>query len=253
MFPEERRAWLVKRARIEGRVDVNESAENLGVTVETIRRDLNDLEAKNQLRRVHGGAIPIEGLGFEAALSGRHQQFIKEKTRFANEMARRIEDAEAIFLDEGSTTQVFAEVWNPQNPITVVTAALRTASILASKTNVNVICLGGKVRQNSLASADPWGPRMLSDLVLDVAIIGTNGISIQHGATCPDPAVAAVKSAAIRASRQKFLLCTSVKYGFDSFVRFAGLNDFDEAITDTDLSDAQVSEFEVHGLKVTRV
>jgi DeoR family fructose operon transcriptional repressor len=79
MFQEERRTWLTSHARSNGRVDVNESAEALGVTVETIRRDLNDLENKNLLRRVHGGAIPIEGYVYESSLATRKNQFIEER------------------------------------------------------------------------------------------------------------------------------------------------------------------------------
>ena len=96
MFQIERHAWLVEQARSAGRVDVNASAEQLGVTVETIRRDLNDLELKNLLRRVHGGAIPIEGLGYESNLNMRKEYFIEEKRQLAAAGLELIEEAEAI-------------------------------------------------------------------------------------------------------------------------------------------------------------
>jgi len=97
----ERHQWLVDNARLKGHIDVNQSAEELGVTVETIRRDLNELEEKNLLRRVHGGAIPIEGLGYESNLDARRQQFLDEKRRIGEAAIHKIGDAESIYWDEG--------------------------------------------------------------------------------------------------------------------------------------------------------
>ena len=106
MFQEERRTWLTSHARSNGRVDVNESAEALGVTVETIRRDLNDLENKNLLRRVHGGAIPIEGYVYESSLATRKEQFIEEKRRITRKALEFVGEAETTFLDEGYTHRI---------------------------------------------------------------------------------------------------------------------------------------------------
>jgi len=115
MFQEERRTWLTSHARSNGRVDVNESAEALGVTVETIRRDLNDLENKNLLRRLHGGATPIEGYVYESSLATRKNQFIDEKRRITEKALEFIGEAETIFLDEGYTPN-FCRDLEPTTP-----------------------------------------------------------------------------------------------------------------------------------------
>jgi len=83
---------------------------------------------------------------------------------------------------------------------------------------------------------------MLETLVLDLAFIGGNGLSLEHGVTVPDSAVAAVKTMAMRASRRRILVADSSKYGVDSFVRFAHLRDFERFITDDGLPVEQAAE-----------
>jgi DeoR family fructose operon transcriptional repressor len=83
MYAEERQTAIVGRARSRGRVDVTQLAEEFGVTTETVRRDLTVLERHGLLRRVHGGAIPVERLGFEPALATRDNVLVLEKERIA--------------------------------------------------------------------------------------------------------------------------------------------------------------------------
>lgn len=252
VFQIERHAWLVERARSSGRVDVNASAEQLGVTVETIRRDLNDLEGKNLLRRVHGGAIPIEGLAYESNLSARKEQFIEEKRRIAEAGLSLLDEVDSVFWDEGYMFQMIAEMWQPSHNVTVVTNAIHTASVLSNKKNVDIIFLGGRVRSNTMATADNWGARQLSELVLDVALIGANGISLKHGCTSPHPSVSATKAAAIKASHTSHLLALSNRFGFDSFVKFADISSFDSTITDSDMEEEIFEQFTSAGMKITR-
>ena len=253
MIQIERHQWLVDNARLKGHIDVNQSAEELGVTVETIRRDLNELEEKNLLRRVHGGAIPIEGLGYESNLAARRQQFLDEKRRIGEAAIHRIGDAESIYWDEGYMFEMAAESWQPKHRVTVVTNALRTAYIFSQKPNVEIIFLGGKIREQTIATADAWGPRQLSDLVIDVALIGSNGISLKHGCTTPSDAVSATKRAAIKASHTSILMALSNRWGFDSFVKFADLDTFAEAISDSDMDSETFTKYSKAGMKITLV
>jgi DeoR family transcriptional regulator, fructose operon transcriptional repressor len=251
LFQVERREWLVNSARQNGRVDVNASAEQLGVTVETIRRDLNNLELKNLLRRVHGGAIPIEGLGYESNLEVRKQNFLEEKRRISEAAISKIGDAESVFWDEGFMFEMAAEMWQPQHRVTIVTNALRTAYIFSQKKNVEIIFLGGKIRQQTIATADQWGPKQLEKLVIDVALIGSNGISIKNGCTTPSETVSATKNAAIKSAHKSILLALSNRWGFDSFVKFADIKDFSEAISDKDMETQTYRQFTAAGLAIT--
>jgi DeoR family transcriptional regulator, fructose operon transcriptional repressor len=250
VFPEERRQWIVERARASGRVDVTAVSEELAVAVETVRRDLNRLESHGLLRRVHGGAIPVERLGFEGAIATRAVAMREEKARIAKVAVDLLDGAESLYLDEGSTVAELVEHLPLDRPLTVVTGALPTAVAVAARTNVHLLVLGGRVRGNTLGTVDHWATRMLDDLLIDLALLGTNGISVPHGLTTPDPAVAAVKAAAVAAARRRVLLADHTKFGIDSFCRFARVQDLETIVTDAGLPAAELDRYASVGLRM---
>src|SRR6266536_5984677 len=131
MYAEERQQHIVDRARREGRVDVAELAAELAVTGETIRRDLSVLERHGLLRRVHGGAIPVERLGFEPALGQRAERYREEKDRIAKAAIAELPVEGAVLLDSGTTTARIAEMLPPDCELTVVTNSLPIALTLS--------------------------------------------------------------------------------------------------------------------------
>ena len=253
IFSVERRKVIVDHARQTGRADVSELSKLLSVSQETIRRDLNGLEEAGLVRRVHGGAVPVERLGFESDLATRSERMSEEKNRIADATVEYLENAEAIYVDEGVIFQRLADRIQPATPLTVVTNSLAIASTLAGRQNVEVISLGGRVRSKTLGVVDFWAIEMLSTMVIDLAIMGANGISVRHGATVPDAAIAEVKSAAMRQARRSMLIADHSKVGADSFVRFADLRDFDTFITDDGVDRAGAAEIAATGISLVRV
>jgi DeoR family transcriptional regulator, fructose operon transcriptional repressor len=249
----ERRQWLIERARERGRLDVAAISEELSLAAETIRRDLNALQEQGMLRRVYGGAVAVERLRFESALTARATRHPEEKRRIASAAVTYLGTAEAIFLDEGYLPQLVAERLHPTHPITVVTGSLPIATSLAERPNVEVIVIGGRLRATTLGCVDQWAVNTLLGLVLDLAIIGANGMSVEHGATVPDGQIATVKATAMRSARRRLLVADSSKYGSDSFASFAKLSEFERLVTDTNLTDAAVQQIEATGLAVSRV
>lgn len=252
MHAEERQQWIVGQVRSEGRVDVNGVAQQLGVTPETVRRDLRTLERHGLVRRVHGGAFPMERAGFETSLSSRTTRMVAEKQRIAKAAVALLGDAESVFIDEGFTPQLVAEALPTESPLTVVTASLPTGTLLARNPATTVIQLGGRIRGRTLAAVDYWTSRMLEDLVIDLAFVGANGVSREHGLTTPDPAVADVKQRAIRAARRAVFVGDHTKFGVDSFCRFADVRDFAVLVTDSGLSAAEARRYEMLGPQVVR-
>jgi DeoR family transcriptional regulator, fructose operon transcriptional repressor len=241
MYAEERQLWIVERARSGGRVEVASLAEELGVTTETVRRDLTTLERHALLRRVHGGAIPIERLGFEPALTARDHVLTAEKERIARLALAELPDEGSILLDAGTTTARLADALPADRELVVLTNALPIAMSLSVRPNITVLMVGGKVRGRTQAAVDAWALQALADSYVDVAFIGANGISPERGLTTPDTTESAVKRAMIRAARRSVVLADHTKIGQDHLSRFAALDEIDTVITDSGL-DAQVAD-----------
>jgi DeoR family fructose operon transcriptional repressor len=252
MFAEERQQRIAERARAEGRVDVGVLAADFDVTTETIRRDLTALERHGVLRKVHGGAIPVERLGFEPGLAVRDSVMTSEKERIAKAALAELPAEGAVLLDAGTTTSRLAEVWPSDRELTVVTNALPIATALAGRPLTTVLIVGGKVRGRTMAAVDDWALRSLADSFVDVAFVGANGISVERGLTTPDTGEAAIKRAMIGAARRVVVLADHTKVGNDCLARFGSLSDVDVLITDTGLPEEQAAELSAAGPQVVR-
>ncbi len=252
MYAAERQQWLLDRTRDDGRVDVAVTAEELDVTPETIRRDLAVLERQGLLRRVHGGAIPSDLLGFEPGVSQRDSVAGAEKERIAKAALTDLAGASTVLLDAGTTTARLAGMLPRDRDLTVVTNALTIATTLAGRPNVALRMVGGRVRGTTMATVDDWATEMLGRLTVDVAFLGTNGFSAARGLSTPDPDEGATKRAMLRAARRRVVLADASKFGVDQFVRFGDLSDVDKLITDTGLDEARAAELEAAGPKVVR-
>ncbi|MEF9915510.1 DeoR/GlpR family DNA-binding transcription regulator [Streptomyces sp. P5-A9] len=250
---EERQSRILDLARHKGRVEVTAMAVDLAVAPETIRRDLGVLERRGLLRRTYGGAYPAEGAGFETGLAVRETLHVPDKRRIAAEAVKLIGDAETVFVDEGYTPQLLATLFPGDRPLTVVTASLSTAAAVVNSPQLTVLLLGGRVRARTLATVGSWACAMLQGFVIDLAFIGSNGISRELGLTTPDPVVADVKTKALAAARRRVFMGHHSKFGASSFCRFAEVGDFEAIVTDVGLPSSEAHRYSLMGPKVFRV
>lgn len=252
MDADRRQQQILLRAREHGKVAVAALASDLQVAPETVRRDLRELTDRGLVQRVHGGAYPVESAGFETNLAHRTTSLVAQKRRIATLAADRLRAAETVYIDEGVTPQFVAEALAPKSRITVVTSSLLAAMSLAEAPLVTVLLLGGRLRGRTMATVDHWATRMLGDLVIDLAYLGANGISREHGLTTPDPAVAAVKSQVVVRARRRVFVGVHTKFGVTSFCRFADVGDFEALVTDTGLTTSEAHRYAVLGPHVVR-
>ncbi|PVU83941.1 D-beta-D-heptose 1-phosphate adenosyltransferase [Cellulomonas sp. WB94] len=252
MYATERHQEILRRARAEGRVEVKQIAEDLDVTPETVRRDLTALERLGVLRRVHGGAIPVERLGIEPAVDERETRLAGQKERIAKVALDELPDGGSIIIDAGTTTVRIAQMLPLDRELMVVTHSLPVANLLISKPNVTLYLLGGVVRPRTLAAVGDWTRSNLADVFVDVAFIGTNGITATRGLTTPDLGEAAVKRALISAARRTVVLADHTKFGREDFAHVCDLEAIDTVISDTGLADEMADEIEDAGPTVVR-
>lgn len=250
MYPQERHKWLVEHARQNGRVSVAEASAHLGVVPETIRRDLDTLDAKALLRRVHGGAIPadFDQLG-DAPLDTRDASAVDEKERMALKAVDHLPaDGGTVLLDAGSSSARLAAHLPADARFVVFTNSAPIAALVGARTSCEVRLVGGRLRGTTAATVGNVGE--FERLRVDVAFMGTNALSVEHGLSTPDVDEAATKTAMIGAARSVVVLADSRKIGAESTVRFATLDDIDVLITDTGIPHRQLELIQNKDLKV---
>jgi DeoR family transcriptional regulator, fructose operon transcriptional repressor len=247
LYSAQRRQAILSTLATAGRVDVAAMAEELAVTGETVRKDLIALERQGRLRRVHGGAMPMQDLSFEPEVASR-VEYADEKRRIAKAALAHLPRAGTILIDAGSTTARLAELIPPDHRLTVFTNTLPTALVLAGKPNVTVYTLGGRVRDVTLAEVDSWAARTLGEINVDVAFLGANGISTDRGLTTPDAAEAAVKRLMLGCARRRILLSDHTKINQVATHKYGELADIDLLITDTGITGADETALGAAGL-----
>jgi DeoR family fructose operon transcriptional repressor len=232
VYAPERYRSIVDRVTGKGRASVNDLADTFNVTPETIRRDLSELERQGLIRRVHGGAVPIGSVGFEPTVDTRDQVLVDEKNRIARAALAEVPEAGAIIVDAGTTTARVLSLIPDDRELTIVTNSVAHALALANRDNITTMLLGGRVRGRTLATVDQWAVGALESVFADVALIGTNGISVDRGLTTPDQPEATIKNAMLKSARRRVILADHSKFGEDHFAQFGDLSDIDVLITD---------------------
>lgn len=247
----QRHQMILRKLRSDGQLRALEVAHELGVTHETVRKDLVQLEQRGLLRRVHGGALPVEALSYEPSVASR-TELSAEKRRIAAAAVGLVPSEGAILIDAGSTTAALAEQFPTAPKLTVITNTLPIALTLLGYPNLNVHTVGGRVRPTTMAEVDHWALRALEEVRVDVAFLGTNAFSVEHGLCTPDASEAAVKRAMVEASRRKVLLADHTKFGRASVFKYAETSSIDVLVTDTRMSNENVRALEKLGVEVVR-
>lgn len=239
MYAEERQQAIADLVTQRGRLSVAELAERFDVTTETVRRDLSQLERAGVVRRVHGGAVPSKALAMlELAVNERDTSHAEQKDKVATAALDFLPtDGGSILLDAGTTTARLASLLPHDQSFTVFTNAVPIAGRLASRDNVELHLLPGRVRRTTQAAVGVETVNALEALRTDVAFIGTNGLSTAHGLSTPDPSEAAAKRAMIASARQVVVLADSSKIGAESTIRFGDLDQVDVLVTDSGITD----------------
>jgi DeoR family transcriptional regulator, fructose operon transcriptional repressor len=234
----------------QGSVDVADLARRYGVTTETIRRDLSDMQQRKLLRRVHGGAVPVERINHEPMLAARDVVNAEEKLRIATKAVEEVPERGSMIIDSGSTTQRLADVFPVERDVHVVTNSLMMALTLGRRGVRTLTVLGGAVRTNTLAMVDDTTRSELQDMAVDVLFISCDGLSFQHGLTTPYRAERMIKRAMIERAHRVVAVVDASKFGNVQMFSFAAFDDIDVLVTDTRAEPEAVDILAGHGVQV---
>lgn len=215
MEPDDRREQIMTRLRAEGRVTVNDLSETLGISKETIRRDLSGLEALRRLRKVHGGAVlPEPGIYEfhpESPFQARLEQNSEAKRTMARAAAGLLKAGDVIFVDTGTTTVVFAEELSRLAGLTVITNSGLVAGLAARGTDARVVHIGGDFRVDGAETLGNTAIEQIGRYQASHAFITVAGLT-ELGGQDYDSAEADVARAMIGRSQRVIVLADSAKF-----------------------------------------
>ena len=200
---------VVSLEKLVGLLDTSES---------TVRRDLDELESENKLRRVHGGAELPHSLQEEETIQEKSVKNLQEKKLIAQKASSLIKEKDVIFVDAGSTTAFLIKELE-QKDITVVTNSIHHAVQLVDK-QIPTVIIGGGVKMTTDASIGGVALNQINQLHFDRAFIGMNGVDEGYFTT-PDMEEGAVKRAILENAKQTYVLADSSKIGQSCFAKVA--------------------------------
>ena len=241
---EQRRRLILQRLQEWGVVKTSELSEIFSVSPMTIRNDLNALNDKGALVRIHGGAIIREPITNEPSYRDKANRNRIEKERIGQYAAGMVTAEMAVFIGNGTTTMQLVRHLPRNTKIHVFTNALNHAVELSKHSGIDVYVIGGQLRSISLGMVGRIARQALQGVYFDIAFLGANGISLEHGFTIPSLEEAETAGAVVRHARRTIILADHTKFGIVAHSQITDITSVDAIVTDNGLSDRFRDEFE---------
>lgn len=219
------------RAQADGKVLATDLSQELGVAVQTIRRDLRQLCAEGLLERVHGGAVLPSGVR-NIGYGDRRASHRDIKIRIARRTAQLIPDNASLFLNIGTTTEAVAHALHAHQNLMVVTNNLNVANILAANPTCDVVVAGGSLRRSDGGLVGDLAALAIDRFKVDFAVIGASAIDLSGDLLDFDPEEVRVSQQVIKAARSTILVADSTKFTRKAPVKIASLAQVDHFVTD---------------------
>lgn len=226
---------ILEIARIEGKVTVEDLAERFAVTVQTIRRDLAELDEAGKLERVHGGAILRSGtvnIGYQE----RRALHADAKRAIARRCAAQIAEGASIFLNIGTSTEAVARELVRHGNLMVVTNNMNVANILAENPACQVIVTGGTLRRSDGGLIGNLTEAVIRQFKFDLAVIGCSALDAEGDILDYDIQEVGVSRTIIGQARKTWLVADHSKFQRLAPARIASLEQIDTFFTDQPLA-----------------
>jgi DeoR/GlpR family transcriptional regulator of sugar metabolism len=232
MLAAQRRDLLLERLRLDGRLVAKDLAAELGVSEDSVRRDLRELAGAGLCQRVYGGALPVSPAIADHA--GRERLEPASKQRVAAVAARLVVPGSTAILDGGTTVLAVVRALPLDLAATVVTHSPTVAAALVDHRDVEVFLLGGRLFKHSLVTCGAAAVEAAQGVTADVFLLGVTGVHHEAGLTTGDADEAAMKRALARRAADTYVLASAEKIGAASRFVVLPLGDVTGVITDAD-------------------
>lgn len=240
MLQEERQRFILQRINLHHKVLTSDLCQLLNVSLDTVRRDLTELERKGKLVKVHGGALSNM---FHYPYQQPEVYAREEKIAIARKALSLIKDGMVILAGGGTVMLELARLFPENMKGTFFTVSPLVALEVTQRSTVEVILLGGRLARNSYICTGSSVVSQLAELRADLCLMGTNGIALKEGITDNDWEVVQVKKAMVRCAESTAVLTISEKLGTAQRMQVCPLSSIDCLVTELKPEDEKLSEF----------
>ena len=255
MLAEQRQRQLLTYLARHTSAQVSELSTAFGVSASTVRRDLQEMEDKELVRRVHGGALLVTAPAprQEAEIVQRAPRHFEAKQRIGEAAAGLVRDGSTIIITGGTTTEAMVPNLTAKTGLTVITNALNIVNLLAAQPHIDVVVLGGWLRHSELTLLGHLTTQALQDLRADQIFHGVFGIDMLNGLTGTYIREVQTDRALIAAARELVVVADSTKFRQSGPARILPIDAVSTLVTDSDARADDVLALRERGITVLQV
>lgn len=232
MLPQERYEEILNILDQSKVIKVSELCDYFGVSIETIRRDLEHLESEGHLKRVYGGAISLKKTSAEPSYNARFTINPEEKKAIARKTAELVKDGETLIIDLGTTTLEVAKHLRNKKNLTIITNCLSIAQELVDIPGNRVFLSGGQLRVEELTLSGYLSEDFFKQFNVDKTIIGVGGITIDGGISDYHIDENKVRKIMIEKGEQVIAVADHSKFGVKALINVCSLDKIDILVSD---------------------
>lgn len=250
MFAEERRELILSKLKTNKRILAKDLAEELKISIDTIRRDLTIMEEQGLLKRTHGGAIPLSKVRRHPIDNNiRYSEGTEHQNAVAKAASEYIEQGDTVFIGGASIHYILLKYLPIDKKYTVVTNSLTIAEKLKSFNNIETYIVCGNIKYEE-GIVDALATEFIKNLRIDLAFLTGGGLTAKHGLSNSTPEGAIFQNTVAQISRKKICLANFDKVGAEYFAKTVDIKDLDLIITDWEAPDEEIEEIRKLGVNV---
>jgi DeoR/GlpR family transcriptional regulator of sugar metabolism len=247
MLKKERQEFILHQLNLHNKILCADLSNKMGVSDDTIRRDLQELAQQEKIIKVHGGAL---SKSFHTAFDREMVYNLEDKHIIAQKTAALVQSGMYILTSGGTSILEFAKSLDPNLNATFFTCSLNAAIEFAHHPGIEVVMIGDKVSKDSMLTTGASAVQTIESVHADLCIMGINSIDTQFGLSENDWEVVQIKKAMIKASKKTICIGISEKLNSQQKIKVANLDEIDILITELDPNDSKLLPFKHQGLTI---
>ena len=247
MLKKERQEFILHQLNLHNKILCADLSNKMGVSDDTIRRDLQELALEDKLIKVHGGAL---SKSFHTAFDRKMVYNLEDKNIIAQKTAALVQSGMYILTSGGTSILEFAKSLDTNLNATFFTCSLNAAIEFAHHPSIEVVMIGDKVSKDSMLTTGASAVQTIESIQADLCILGINSLDTQFGLSENDWEVVQIKKAMIKASKKTICIGISEKLNSQQKIKVANLDEIDILITELDPNDPVLLPFKQKGLTI---